>query len=133
MEILRNARKVYIAGKTTGDCEPRRIAEQFSHEERQRRSFGYREKFERARAELELAGHVVLNPASLPEGMSTADYMRICSWPTKECQRARHGRGQSRIIDVADTVALLPGWRESHGAQLERKYCAYIRKLVVEL
>lgn len=90
--------KVYIAGKITGDCE-------------------YREKFERAAELLRRQGHVVLNPAVLPEGMSAADYMRICF----------------AMIDVADRVALLPGWRESHGALLERKYCAYIGKELVEL
>ena len=90
--------KIYIAGKITGDCE-------------------YREKFERAAELLRREGHVVLNPAVLPAGLSDADYMRICI----------------AMIDVADRVALLPGWRESHGAQLERKYCAYIGKELVEL
>ena len=90
--------KVYIAGKITGDCD-------------------YREKFERAEQELARQGHVVLNPAVLPEGMSAADYMRICF----------------AMIDVADRVVLLPDWQSSPGARLEKEYCRYIGKRMVEL
>lgn len=53
------AKKVYIAGKISGDPE-------------------YREKFAEAKRLLEEMGRVVLNPAELPEGMQPADYMRIC-------------------------------------------------------
>lgn len=51
--------KVYIAGKITGDRR-------------------YRAKFREAAKALEEAGHVVLNPATLPDGLDDADYMRIC-------------------------------------------------------
>lgn len=51
--------KVYIAGKITGDRR-------------------YRAKFREAAKALEEAGHVVLNPATLPDGLADADYMRIC-------------------------------------------------------
>ena len=47
--------KIYLAGKISGDD-------------------GYQEKF--ARAAQKFAGHEVLNPAELPEGMEKADYMR---------------------------------------------------------
>ena len=90
--------KVYIAGKITGDCD-------------------YREKFERAAELLRREGHVVLNPTTLPEGMSAADYMRICF----------------AMIDVADRVVLLPDWQSSPGARLEKEYCRYIGKGMVEL
>lgn len=52
-------RKVYIAGKITGDPE-------------------YREKFKYAEAKLQADGCIVLNPAVLPDGMEPKDYMRIC-------------------------------------------------------
>lgn len=52
-------KKVYIAGKITGDS-------------------AYREKFRKAQRELEERGFIVLNPAELPEGMQPSDYMRIC-------------------------------------------------------
>lgn len=85
--------KVYIAGKITGDP-------------------GYRDKFAAAEIQLGWQGHIVLNPADLPEGMGTADYMRICF----------------AMIGVADLCIFLPDWEESRGARLERAYCEYIGK-----
>ncbi len=52
-------KKIYIAGKITGDAS-------------------YREKFAVAEQKLRGEGCAVLNPAVLPVGMSPADYMRIC-------------------------------------------------------
>ena len=85
--------KVYIAGKITGDP-------------------GYRDKFAAAEIQLGRKGHIVLNPAELPEGMKPADYMRICF----------------AMIDVADAVVFLPDAAESAGTRLEKSYCDYIRK-----
>lgn len=85
--------KIYIAGKITGDPK-------------------YRERFREEAERLEGLGHIVLNPAELPEGMSKAEYMRICL----------------AMIDCADSVFLLPGWQGSPGAQLELAYCRYIGK-----
>lgn len=85
--------KIYIAGKITGDP-------------------GYLDKFREEAKKLEGLGHIVLNPAELPEGMSKAEYMRICL----------------AMIDCADSVFLLPGWQGSPGAQLELAYCRYIGK-----
>ena len=50
--------KIYIAGKIAGDRR-------------------YRAKFREAAKALEAAGHVVLNPATLPDGLTDGDYMRI--------------------------------------------------------
>lgn len=50
--------KIYIAGKIAGDRR-------------------YRAKFREAAKALEAAGHVVLNPATLPDGLADGDYMRI--------------------------------------------------------
>lgn len=47
--------KIYIAGKIAGDRR-------------------YRAKFREAAKALEAAGHVVLNPATLPDGLTDADY-----------------------------------------------------------
>lgn len=88
--------KIYIAGKISGNPT-------------------YKTDFERPAIKLEAEGHIVLNPAALPEGMRQEDYMRICF----------------AMIDVADKVYLLPGWYCSEGARLERDYCIYIGKPVI--
>lgn len=88
--------KIYIAGKITG--EP-----------------NYKEKFDIAATSLEAQGHIVLNPAELPEGMLPADYMRICF----------------AMIDTADAIYLLKGWYSSSGASIERNYAMYIGKSIL--
>ena len=85
--------KVYIAGKITGDPD-------------------YKDKFAEYEALERRRGNIVLNPAVLPEGMHSADYIRICF----------------AMIDTADVVRLLPDWRFSFGAKLEKQYCDYIAK-----
>ena len=90
--------KVYIAGKITGDPN-------------------YHEKFNIGRKALEYEGHIVLNPAVLPEGMNPADYMRVCF----------------AMIDIADAVAFLPDWYYSRGARLENDYCQYTGKVTMYL
>ena len=87
---------IYIAGKITGDPN-------------------YKEKFDIAATSLEAQGHIVLNPAELPEGMLPADYMRICF----------------AMIDTADAIYLLKGWYSSSGASIERNYAMYIGKSIL--
>ena len=91
-------KKVYIAGKITGDS-------------------AYREKFRKAQRELEEGGFIVLNPAELPEGMDSSDYMRICF----------------AMMDCADVVAFLPDYSQSRGAMLEFDWCQYTGKQTVML
>ena len=85
--------KIYIAGKIAGDKK-------------------YRAKFREAAKVMEAAGHVVLNPAMLPEGLDDADYMRICM----------------AMVDAADMAVFLPDYRESRGAMVEWAYCQRIGK-----
>lgn len=87
------SKKIYIAGKITGDPN-------------------YQLKFIRARQHLTKEGYTVLTPAVLPEGMTKADYMKICF----------------AMIDVADAVAFLPDYLDSQGAMVEMAYCQYIGK-----
>ncbi len=85
--------KIYIAGKITGDPD-------------------YKKKFAAAQREREEQGFIVLNPAWTPQGLTSADYMRMCF----------------AMIDTADTVVFLPGYETSAGAMLELKYCDYTEK-----
>lgn len=52
-------KKIYIAGKITGDPD-------------------FVNKFKRVKDHFEKLGYIVLNPAELPGGMSPGDYLRIC-------------------------------------------------------
>ena len=89
--------KIYIAGKITGDES-------------------YRAKFSLYEKALSAKAAVVLNPANMPEGMSRADYMRVCL----------------AMIDIADIAVFLPDWQDSEGAKVERAYCEYIGKDIAE-
>lgn len=84
---------IYIAGKITGNPD-------------------YKREFNQAENRLQVEGYTVLNPAHLPEGLSPAQYMRICF----------------AMIDDADAVLLLPNWQNSPGARLEADYCLYTNK-----
>lgn len=83
--------KIYLSGKIAGDD-------------------GYRAKFALAEHALKQRGHVVLNPAVLPDGLSSADYMRI----------------SLAMLDSADAVATLRDWNHSAGAKVEVGYAARI-------
>ena len=72
----------------------------------------YWEAFEKAEDELVAIECIPLTPTRLPQGMTKAQYMRICF----------------AMIDSADAVYFLPGWVDSEGARLEQKYCDYIGK-----
>lgn len=80
--------KIYIAGKIAGDRK-------------------YRAKFRNAAKNLEALGHVVLNPATLPDGLEQVDYMRICL----------------AMLEAADLAVFLPDYRESAGAMVEWAWC----------
>ena len=86
---------IYIAGKITGYPD-------------------YKRDFNQMENRLLVKGYTVLSPAHLPEGMTPAQYMRVCL----------------AMIDDADAVLLLPNWQESRGARLEADYCLYVDKPV---
>ncbi|CDA91738.1 putative uncharacterized protein [Ruminococcus sp. CAG:563] len=86
--------KIYIAGKITGDPN-------------------YKDKFANMESELlKMPGTVIINPAKLPQGLTPADYTRICF----------------AMIDSSDIVVFAPDYKESSGALLEMQYCRYIKK-----
>lgn len=89
--------KVYIGGKITGDT-------------------GYREKFQEAAQHLQNLGHVVLNPAILPDGLEQVDYMRICL----------------AMLEAAGLAFFLPDYQESAGAMIEWAWCQRVGKACAE-
>ena len=66
---------------------------------------GYKQKFDAAKSYLSTwKRHVVLNPASLPEGLKHySDYMDI----------------GLRMLKAADGIVMLRGWKDSPGARIE--------------
>lgn len=89
--------KIYIAGKITGDPN-------------------YKDKFANMESELlKMPGTVIINPAKLPQGLTPADYARICF----------------AMIDSSDIVVFALDYKESSGALLEMQYCKYVGKKVL--
>ena len=88
--------KVYIAGPVGGLPDFNRAA--FNH----------------AHVFLGSKGHVVLNPALLPDGLTQAEYMDICL----------------SMLRCADAIYMLEGWEHSAGARAEH---AVAEKLEMEL
>lgn len=96
-ETMKNkSKRVYIAGPMTGLPNLNRVA------------------FFREAEKLRAAGHVVLNPADLPEGLTEAQYMDITLAMVRACC----------------TVLRLPGWSNSAGAVAE---ISYAKKLGLDL
>lgn len=89
--------KVYIAGPMAGILEYNRPA------------------FHQAAAEIAKAGHIALNPAILPGGLSQGEYMDICC----------------AMVRCSDAVYMLKGWENSEGAVIEHALARKIG-LVIE-
>ena len=88
--------KIYIAGPITGKLE-------------------YRKKFMAAERRLRRKGHIVVNPATLPDGLGEARrYMKICF----------------AMLDCCDAVYFLQGWEESVGAKEEWEYAKVKGKML---
>lgn len=87
---------VYIAGKISGDPK-------------------YKEKFARAEVQLRKKGYVVLNPATLPEGMEYEQYMNICF----------------AMIHEAGSIYMLKDYKDSPGAKRELVRAANTNKIII--
>ena len=77
----------------------------------------YKQVFSSWERKLTKSGYTVLNPATLPLGMPDASYMPICM----------------AMIDQADIIALIPGWENSKGVNLEISYAEYQGKEIGSL
>ena len=78
--------RVYVAGSMTG-------------------KFDYKRYFMMAEENLKSMGHIVVNPAYLPEGLS--DYYEI----------------NKAMIDQCNAIYVLSGWENSEGTKKELDYC----------
>lgn len=86
MNTMRKPLKVFLSGPISSRMET------------------YKAEFDDAARIVIEAGHLPLNPATLPIGMESRDYMRI----------------RLAMLDSADLLLQLPGWGKSAGAIAER-------------
>lgn len=81
----------------------------------------YHQRFEKAKVELVAAGYKnIANPAELDGVINEGkydEYMSICM----------------SLLDMCDVVVMLPGWKESFGANREYGYALAKNKMIFEL
>lgn len=81
----------------------------------------YHQRFEKAKVELVAAGYKnIANPAELDGVINEGkydEYMNLCM----------------NLLDMCDVVVMLPGWKESIGANREYGYALGKDKLIFEL
>ena len=75
----------------------------------------YKKEFNKVQKRLEWAGYIVINPAVLPNGLDKNKYMPVCL----------------SMVESADAIYMLDGWRKSKGAVLEKLYAEYQGKKVL--
>lgn len=63
----------------------------------------YKQQFKTAEEKLKKNGHIVMNPAILPNGFEHEEYMKITV----------------AMLEVCDAVLFLEGWFESEGSAIE--------------
>ena len=88
--------KIYIAGPMTG-------LPNFN-----------RDSFHKASDYFTSKGYSVLNPATLPDGLTSSEYMDICV----------------AMVRCADQVYFLEGWQKSAGAQAEYHLAVKLEKQI---
>lgn len=90
--------KIYLAGKITGNLE-------------------YKKQFAEKADQLRKAGHAVVNPAVLEDGLEHREYLHICS----------------AMIDVCEAVYFMKNWQDSKGAHFEMGYATKAGKEIAYL
>lgn len=89
--------KTYIAGPMSGLDNENRAA------------------FNQLAQTLKQQGHVILNPAILPDGLEQHEYMDICF----------------AMVRAADQLIMLKGWGNSEGATAEYYYAVKLKKTIL--
>ena len=75
----------------------------------------FREKFADAQMVLEELGYIVINPCILPAGMTYEQYMKI----------------DLCFVETADVICMLPDWKKSPGAKIEKYHAEEEKKRVI--
>ena len=108
--MVNNVRVVYLAGKMSGLPD-----------------LGF-SAFDAARDALRERGYVVISPADI----SRAVMERYPHLRGDALIRKCYTDDVSAILNVADAVVMLPSWRESEGAQIEKRLAEYVKLPVFE-
>jgi hypothetical protein len=95
--VLDTVKKIYISGKISGNSN-------------------FSEYFGKVEAKLKDLGYVVLNPASMPKGLTQREYMKI----------------SVSMLDCCDAIVLLDNWKESEGAVIEKLYAEKIGLVILD-
>lgn len=88
--------KIFISGPITNDAN-------------------YKSHFNSVAEVIKAKGHIPLNPAVYPKGLTINEYMSL----------------GFKMIDIADAVCMLEGWESSGGANVEYEYASYCDKLII--
>lgn len=75
--------------------------------------YDYKRQFKKQEKKLHTKGHIVINPSHLPAGLK--DYMPTCK----------------AMIDQAEAVLFIHGWKESIGAKEEHSYAINRGKVLI--
>ena len=75
----------------------------------------YIQKFADAQMVLEHLGYVVLNPTNTPLGLNYDEYMKL----------------DLLLVEIADTLVMLPDWRWSPGAAREHDHARRLDKRII--
>ena len=75
----------------------------------------YMQKFADAQMVLEELGYIVINPGILPVGMTYEQHMKI----------------DLCFVETADVICMLPDWKKSPGAKIERYHADEEKKRVI--
>ena len=76
----------------------------------------YLQKFADAEMVLEHLGYVVMNPTNTPLGLNYDEYMKL----------------DLLLVEIADTLVMLPDWLQSDGATLEHDHAAMLKKRIID-
>ena len=75
----------------------------------------YKEKFANAQMVLESLGYYVISPTMIPPVLTEDEHMLI----------------DLRFVEVSDVIVMLPDWKKSNGAPVERDHAFALKKRII--